>query len=224
MSGTTTGATQSIQPVDCNGNADDDVWYTFTSAGLGSDFTVTASSATLLVIDVRRAGGDCGFNHACINNTGTGGTESATVTGHPATLTYYLSCTAPMPLPAPLASLSARPPLPVELITWQAIAGEEAIQLHWVTASERNNTGFQVERSENGRDFEKIAFVAGAGTSTEKHTYQLEDKNVRAGQAYFYRLQQVDYDGRLHNPISSGPCWPEQTYPRPFPIRYPPTV
>jgi len=86
-------------------------------------------------------------------------------------------------------------PLPVELVAFKAIAEKEAIQLLWETASERNNAGFQIERSENGRNFEKISFVNGAGTSAEKHTYQLKDKEVRAGQIYFYRLQQLDYDG-----------------------------
>ncbi len=85
--------------------------------------------------------------------------------------------------------------LPVELVTFKAIADKDAIQLLWETASERNNAGFQIERSENGREFEKIAFVAGAGTSAEKHTYQLEDKDIRAGQTYFYRLRQIDFDG-----------------------------
>ena len=85
--------------------------------------------------------------------------------------------------------------LPVELINFKAIAEKDAIQIIWETASERNNAGFQVERSENGRNFEKIAFVAGAGTSAEKYAYQLKDKEIRAGQTYFYRLQQMDYDG-----------------------------
>ncbi len=86
-------------------------------------------------------------------------------------------------------------PLPVELLDFKAFAEKDAIQLHWETASEHNNAGFQVERSENGWAFKEIAFVPGAGTTAEPQNYQLKDSEVHAGQAYFYRLKQINTNG-----------------------------
>ena len=86
--------------------------------------------------------------------------------------------------------------LPVKLTAFKALAEKDAVLLVWKTASEHNNAGFEVERSENGiGEFKKIALVEGAGTTNESHNYQLKDKQVHAGQPYFYRLKQMDYDG-----------------------------
>ncbi|NJL77202.1 MAG: T9SS type A sorting domain-containing protein, partial [Saprospiraceae bacterium] len=87
--------------------------------------------------------------------------------------------------------------LPVELTAFKAIAEKAAIKLMWETASEENNAGFEVERSENGKDFKKLAFVQGNGTTLEAQTYQFADQTARKGQTYYYRLRQIDFDGRF---------------------------
>ncbi|MFY8034159.1 MAG: T9SS type A sorting domain-containing protein, partial [Flexibacteraceae bacterium] len=66
-------------------------------------------------------------------------------------------------------------------------------QLIWTTSSEVNNQGFNVERSTDGKSFTKIGFIKGNGTTNTKQTYQFTD--VNATEAY-YRLQQVDFDGK----------------------------
>jgi hypothetical protein len=69
--------------------------------------------------------------------------------------------------------------------------------LQWTTASEENNAGFEVERSENGKEFKKIVFVQGSGTTLEAQTYQFADQTPRKGKTYYYRLRQVDFDGKF---------------------------
>ncbi len=87
-------------------------------------------------------------------------------------------------------------PLPVELLDFTAAPAERAIQLDWTTVTEINNAGFEVERSLFAAEgFEKIGWVAGQGNSSEKHEYDLLDRNVESGVTYFYRLKQVDTDG-----------------------------
>lgn len=63
--------------------------------------------------------------------------------------------------------------------------------LQWATATEFNNHGFEVQRSSNGGAFNTIAFVNGAGNSTQLNEYSFTDAGAPQGTAY-YRLKQVD--------------------------------
>ncbi|MEL6660520.1 MAG: T9SS type A sorting domain-containing protein [Bacteroidota bacterium] len=85
--------------------------------------------------------------------------------------------------------------LPVELTHFSAQAQKQEVELHWETATETANAGFEIERSLDGRRFELLEFVEGQGTTSEAHRYQFTDKSVKAGNQYYYRLKQVDYDG-----------------------------
>jgi hypothetical protein len=89
-------------------------------------------------------------------------------------------------------------PLPVELTRFDALAVEQNAQLSWTTAQERDNAGFQVERSFDGTRFEFLGFVTGAGTSSQVQHYSFVDTGVgrqHPGKVY-YRLQQRDQDGK----------------------------
>lgn len=96
-----------------------------------------------------------------------------------------------------LGSINAvQTPLPVELLYFQATAEGEQVRLQWATASETNNDHFQVERSANGTDFERVGDqVRGAGNTDEPLNYELVDADPLPGVSY-YRLKQVDFDGR----------------------------
>lgn len=85
-------------------------------------------------------------------------------------------------------------PLPVELINFSAKKQRETIELAWSTASEENNSHFEVEYSTNGRDFQLVDKVNGNGTTAEIQTYQFTHTDAAAGKNY-YRLRQVDFDG-----------------------------
>ena len=83
---------------------------------------------------------------------------------------------------------------PVELVNFVVENQNGIILLTWKTASEVNNEGFDIERSADGRDWETIGFVAGAGTSLELEYYTFEDTRPIDGINY-YRLKQMDFDG-----------------------------
>ncbi|HQI41374.1 MAG TPA: T9SS type A sorting domain-containing protein [Ignavibacteriaceae bacterium] len=83
--------------------------------------------------------------------------------------------------------------IPVELTSFTAIGSTNQVELNWTTATELNNNGFQIERS-NGSEYRTVGFVAGHGTSTNVHNYTFVDQNVEAG-SYSYRLKQIDLDG-----------------------------
>lgn len=85
--------------------------------------------------------------------------------------------------------------LPVDLVSLEAKPGTSSIFVHWKTASEKGNMGFDVMRSDDGIHFEKIGYVKGNGSTAQSNNYVLEDKNVRTGKLYYYRLKQYDEDG-----------------------------
>lgn len=86
--------------------------------------------------------------------------------------------------------------LPIELLYLEAHPVDNAyIQVNWATATEINNSGFEVQRSTDGTNFTSIGWVPGAGNSSTTLTYGYPDHNVVANQLYYYRLKQVDFDG-----------------------------
>lgn len=87
-------------------------------------------------------------------------------------------------------------PLPVELVNFTASKKEKTILLNWETASEINNKGFEIQRSDNGRDWEKNDFEQGAGTISTARRYTYTDYQPLSGSNY-YRLKQIDNDGRF---------------------------
>jgi hypothetical protein len=71
------------------------------------------------------------------------------------------------------------------------------IQLDWATATEINNQGFDVERSDDGINFTKIGWVDGNNNSSQTLKYRYDDKDVVSNKIYYYRLKQIDYDGQF---------------------------
>ncbi|MEM1324377.1 MAG: T9SS type A sorting domain-containing protein [Bacteroidota bacterium] len=86
--------------------------------------------------------------------------------------------------------------LPVELISFSATPEPQAVALQWKTASEINNSGFEVERSTDGVNFYKIGWVEGEGKSNREVTYKYVDQEAMSNTTYYYRLRQVDFDGK----------------------------
>lgn len=90
-------------------------------------------------------------------------------------------------------------PLPVELMAFEGRRADDRVRLTWATASEENNSHFEVERSLTGKSgFEKIGRVKGMGNSQQKINYSFTDAGAFVPQTYYYRLRQVDYDGTAH--------------------------
>ena len=90
--------------------------------------------------------------------------------------------------------LYVQQPLAVELASFSYQTQATGTWLKWRTASEKDNDRFEVERSPDGLDFERLATVAGHGTTSQAHTYTWLDTSPGALLRY-YRLRQVDHDG-----------------------------
>ncbi len=84
---------------------------------------------------------------------------------------------------------------PVELTSFSAYRKNGAVALRWNTATELNNFGFEVQRTEDGNSWRMIGFVAGAGTVYSPRAYEFEDRSLPTSGYLRYRLRQVDRDG-----------------------------
>jgi len=112
--------------------------------------------------------------------------------------------------------------VPVELTSFVANVVDRSVVLNWITATEVNNQGFEIQRSEDEASFSNIGFVPGFGTTTEPKSYSYTDQSVTSG-TYYYRLKQIDYDGSFtySSVVEVEVSLPtvlslEQNYPNPF--------
>lgn len=84
--------------------------------------------------------------------------------------------------------------IPVELTSFYVNVDNGVAILNWITSTETNNFGFEVEKSNDGVTFDKIAFIPGYGTTTEVKTYSYRDTTLTSKENY-YRLKQLDLNG-----------------------------
>jgi parallel beta-helix repeat protein len=87
---------------------------------------------------------------------------------------------------------------PVTLVSFKGDRVGAINKLDWTTATEINNTGFELQRSADGRTFSKLTFVASKatnGNSVLNINYNFDDIKPLLGNGY-YRLKQIDRDGK----------------------------
>ncbi len=114
-------------------------------------------------------------------------------------------------------------PVPVELTNFAAAVADNSVLLNWESTTEINNMGYEIERKvESNREWKKIGFVDGKGTSSETNRYSFNDNNPVGGTIFEYRLKQIDYDGsfKYFDPVEVHFTPSEysllQNYPNPF--------
>ncbi|MEM9835208.1 MAG: T9SS type A sorting domain-containing protein, partial [Bacteroidota bacterium] len=86
--------------------------------------------------------------------------------------------------------------LPVEFTDFEARKMGDQVALSWQTATETNNQGFYVEHATDGRTWQELGFIAGAGTTRNEQSYSFIHRTPGQGENY-YRLRQVDFDGQF---------------------------
>lgn len=86
--------------------------------------------------------------------------------------------------------------VPVTLSALSGVKRNGASHMSWTTYYESNNRGFEIERSNDGIVFSKIGFVVSkAANGASVQQYSFVDARPASG-SNFYRLKQVDLDGR----------------------------
>ncbi|MBB6461248.1 T9SS type A sorting domain-containing protein [Flammeovirga kamogawensis] len=85
------------------------------------------------------------------------------------------------------------PDLPVNLISFTGTKTLNGFLLEWTTASEQNSERFDIEVSDDKRNWQVINSLAAAGNSDVKLDYEYLD----ISQSKYYRLAQYDFDGTV---------------------------
>lgn len=88
--------------------------------------------------------------------------------------------------------------IPVELINFSAtLTGDQKILITWTTATETNNSGFEIQKQTGvlSDNWKTIGFIEGQGNSTTNSEYEYLDNNVELFDKIFYRLKMIDFDG-----------------------------
>ncbi len=116
--------------------------------------------------------------------------------------------------------------LPVKWMNFEGKNIGDKVQLNWRTANEINNAGFDIERSTNNQNFDKIGFVKGFGNSVIIQKYDFIDELINLNNIdpfsdkLYYRLKQIDYDGNYHYSKTIAVDAPNMfgvfVYPNPF--------
>lgn len=85
--------------------------------------------------------------------------------------------------------------LPVKLTKFEAKKAGRQVNLNWTTASEQNNSHFDVLKSTDAKDWTLLSTITGAGTKSGFSNYAYTDVNPAKGDNY-YQLKQVDFDAK----------------------------
>jgi Secretion system C-terminal sorting domain len=141
---------------------------------------IPANSVPILLLEIN-------FNHTVGTPTGDFGYLASTVLNAHPPLTYSSLSTQ---FPILVTGLAAQP-LPLELVQFEATTRQNAIQLNWVSDTEINFDGYEIQRSEDGTEYQSIGFVKGKG-GNKTTPYSLLDSDVKPGILYYYRLKMID--------------------------------
>ena len=149
------------------------------------------SASVTAAIGITAAGTGNG-NYLSLNNASTSPVASSTVN------TFSIN-TKPAEGQIYRFTPNANAPVPILLESFIGERKDNLHLMHWVTSFEQNNKGFDLQRSGDGLNFTKIAFIASkapGGNSSLALQYSFDDKRPIAGDN-FYRLMQIDFNNKI---------------------------
>ena len=236
---TTTTYTVTTNTLTCS-NAAQSISYTVDNGRLSPSASPATTSTTGVApnttVTLTAAGGNSGGSYTWTERTSstgaattTAGQTSYTLTRNPPRTTVYTvrgptalaGCTSTGTVTVFVTGF----PLPVELISFEAVWVNKVASITWTTASEKNSAYFAAERSFDGSTFNTVGVLAGAGTTSITTNYRFNDisLNTMAVPKVYYRLQQVDISGEVsYSPVrvlqvaAAGNTFQASVFPNPY--------
>ncbi len=182
-----------------------DIQRMLTSTGVNTPSTNLSGNQTITLYYNNNDGVGDPANLVVCKNTSSASTTWINIGGAGATTS--VGSVASTSAPSPFTSFSrftlgnangGTNVLPIQLVSFDAKPVEEQVALNWITASEKNNDHFEVEKSRDGLNFEKVLSVKAGhnGNYTGQQSYDGIDPEPFYGLSY-YRLKQVDKSGAI---------------------------
>lgn len=72
-----------------------------------------------------------------------------------------------------------------------------AIKLVWHTSSNENFKGFEISRSTDGEQFERLSWIGKQESETDFEAYTYDDYSIKENLKYTYRLKKMNHDGSI---------------------------
>lgn len=111
-------------------------------------------------------------------------------------------------------------PVPVTLSEFSGKYGNGQALLDWKTSQEINSSRFEIQKSTDGQNFNYLTTVEATGYSTIPQEYAYTDKFPGSGAYVYYRLKQIDMDGKFSFSnvvkIAMGNRASMEVFPNPF--------
>jgi len=85
----------------------------------------------------------------------------------------------------------------IELADFQLNPLNDRIHVSWQTASQTENAKFILERKTANTNWQSVYEIQGEGSNSILMNYSYDDKNIRSGNTYYYRVMDLDYSGKL---------------------------
>lgn len=132
-------------------------------------------------------------------------TPNASFAGSTTSFTYQVCDYGFGPLCSNIATVKLTFPtagmLPVRLSDFYASINEDQeVNIRWKTNFEQGSDRFEIERSFDGSNFEKVGYVKAAGNSSGKLSYNYDDRKLKSSVSnkkdVYYRLRMVDVNNR----------------------------
>jgi hypothetical protein len=191
-------------PVCATGTTGSDVWFKFFAQSTTASIVVNPSASFNVAIQAF-SGATCPgiVTIGCVDVGGNNASETLLLTGLTVNSVYYFRIfgssngvsnrtgTYSLCGSTGLGTTS----LPVELSLFNAFVEDRKVSLYWMTQSESNNAFFEIQRSSDENQYTSIGTVPCAGTTTQPTNYRFIDATPLTNIG-FYRLKQIDKDGR----------------------------
>ena len=187
-----------------SGTTGSDVWFSFFSQSTTATIVINPSASFDAAIQAFSGTACPGLTQiGCIDAVGNNAPETLNLIGLTANTRYYFRIFGAVNSVANRTGTYTfcgsagvgSSVLPVEIITFNAVGHNSKVVLNWTTASESNNSHFEIEKSIDGNQYQTIGRIDGRGTTVQKNHYSFTDVNPFSETSY-YRLKQVDVDGR----------------------------